>query len=57
VVIRRQLKRRYALTFFQKSPPCLIGVEELLHVVADPADNRVPAIARGSRLKWNERLG
>ena len=22
------------------------GVEELLHVVADPADNRVPAIAR-----------
>ena len=27
VVIRRQLKRRYVLTFFQKLPPCLIGIE------------------------------
>jgi transposase len=27
VVIRRQLKRRYVLAFFQKLPPCLIGVE------------------------------
>jgi transposase len=25
VVIRRQLKRRYVLTFFQKLPPCLVG--------------------------------
>jgi hypothetical protein len=25
VVIRRQLKRRYVLAFFQKLPPCLIG--------------------------------
>jgi hypothetical protein len=24
VVIRRQLKRRYVLAFFQKLPPCLI---------------------------------
>ena len=24
VVIRRQLKRRYVLAFFQKLPPCLV---------------------------------
>src|SRR5450759_2274883 len=27
VVIRRQLKRHYALAFFQKLPPCLVGIE------------------------------
>ena len=27
VLIRRQLKRRYVLPFFQKLPPCLIGIE------------------------------
>ena len=27
VIIRRQLKRRYVLTFFQKLPPCLVGIE------------------------------
>jgi transposase len=27
VVIRRQLKRRYVLEFFQKLPPCLVGIE------------------------------
>jgi transposase len=27
VVIRRQLKRRYVLAFFQKQPPCLVGIE------------------------------
>jgi transposase len=27
VVVRRQLKRRYVLAFFQKLPPCLIGIE------------------------------
>jgi hypothetical protein len=27
VVIRRQLKRRYVLTFFEKLPSCLIGIE------------------------------
>jgi transposase len=26
-VIRRQLKRRYVLAFFQKLPPCMIGIE------------------------------
>ena len=27
VIIRRQLRRRYVLPFFQKLPPCLIGIE------------------------------
>jgi transposase len=27
VVIRRQLKRRYVLGFFQKLPPCMVGIE------------------------------
>jgi hypothetical protein len=26
VIVRRQLKRRYVLPFFQKLPPCLIGI-------------------------------
>src|SRR5882757_1317382 len=26
-IIRRQLKRRYVLAFFQKLPPCLVGTE------------------------------
>src|SRR5258708_4811106 len=27
VVVRRQLKRRYVVAFFQKLPPCLVGIE------------------------------
>jgi len=27
VVIRRQLKRRHVLAFFEKRPPCLVGIE------------------------------
>jgi transposase len=27
VIVRRQLKRRYVLAFFQKLAPCLIGIE------------------------------
>jgi len=27
VVLRRQQKRRYVLAFFQKLPPCLVGIE------------------------------
>ena len=29
VVVRRQLKRRYVLTFFQKFPSCLVGIEAI----------------------------
>ena len=27
VILRRQIKRRYVLAFFQKLPPCLVGIE------------------------------
>ena len=27
VVVRRQLKRRYVLAFFQKLTPCVVGIE------------------------------
>jgi transposase len=27
VLIRRKLKRRYVLAFFQKLQPCLVGIE------------------------------
>jgi transposase len=27
VVVRRKLKRRYILAFFEKLPPCLVGIE------------------------------
>jgi transposase len=27
VVVRRQLRRRFMLAFFQKLPPCLVGIE------------------------------
>ena len=27
VIIRRQLKRRQVIAFFQKLPPCLVGIE------------------------------
>jgi transposase len=26
VLIRRQLKRRYVLAFFERLPPCLVGI-------------------------------
>jgi transposase len=27
VIVRRQIKRRYVLAFFQKLTPCLVGIE------------------------------
>jgi transposase len=27
VVVRRQLRRRHVLAFFQKLPPCMVGIE------------------------------
>jgi transposase len=27
VIVRRQLKRRQVIEFFQKLPPCLVGIE------------------------------
>jgi transposase len=46
VVIRRQLKRRSVLAFFQKLPPCLVG---------RPALRRT--IGRASCRRWVTRCG
>jgi transposase len=45
VVIRRQLKRRSVLAFFQKLPPCLVGI----------APRRT--IGRASCRRWATRCG
>ena len=40
VVVRRQLKRRYVLAFFEKLPPCLIGVEACASSLIGRASSR-----------------
>jgi len=44
VIVRRQLKRRYVLPFFQKLPPCLVGIEPALHLIIGCANCRRGAI-------------
>jgi transposase len=44
VLIRRQLKRRYVLAFFQKLRPCLVGIEACAsshHWGANPENQRL----------------
>jgi hypothetical protein len=48
VVIRRKLKRRYVLAFFQKLPPCLVGMEST-SMTAQPAPLRPSRCARQLR--------
>ena len=40
VVVRRQLKRRYVLAFFQKLPPCLVGIEPAPHRITGRGSSR-----------------
>ena len=40
VVIRRQLKRRTVLAFFQKLSPCLVGIEPLSRRIIGRASSR-----------------
>ena len=44
VVIRRQLKRRHVLAFFQKLPPCLVGIEACARLTIGRASCRHLAI-------------
>lgn len=44
VVIRRQLKRRSVLVFFQKLPPCLVGIEACARRTTGLANSRHLAI-------------
>ena len=47
VVIRRQLKRRHVLAFFQRLRPCLIGIEACAHHITGRASSRPSAIPYG----------
>ena len=38
VVLRRQIKRRYVLAFFQKLPPCLVGIEACASAIISRAN-------------------
>ena len=40
VVIRRQLKRRYVLAFFQKLPPCLVALRPAHRRITGRANSR-----------------
>ena len=44
VVIRRRLKRRYVLSFFQKLPPCLLASKPALHLIIGHANCRLLVI-------------
>ena len=44
VLIRRQLKRRYVLAFFQKLPPCLVGIEACATSIIGRANCRLLGI-------------
>ena len=55
VVIRRQLKRRYVLAFFQKLPPCLIRIEACAS--SHYWSRELQARGHGTRLTiWDARL-
>ena len=47
VVIRRRLKRRYVLTFFQKLPRALLGSRLALHPIIGRANCRRSVIRCG----------
>jgi transposase len=44
VIVRRQLKRRYVLPFFQKLPSCLIASKPALHPIIGRANCRLLVI-------------
>ena len=47
VILRRQLKRRYVIAFFQKLPPCLVGIEAALRRIIGRANSRRAATPFG----------
>jgi hypothetical protein len=44
VVIRRQLKRRYVLAFFQKLSPCLVGTHRLAGPMLSAQQTAMPVV-------------
>ena len=66
VVIRRQLKRRQVLAFFEKLPPCLVGIEACasshhwsreLQALGHTVRLMPPAYVKPSRQTAEERYG
>ena len=51
VILRRQLKRRYVIAFFQKLPPCLVGIEAVLRRIIGRANSKRAATPFG-RCRW-----
>jgi len=51
VIVRRQLKRRYVLAFFQKLPPCLIGMEPCVGAHPPLLHDEQPRASAGSSEK------
>jgi transposase len=47
VLIRRQLKRRYVLAFFEEVPPCLVGIEPVRRRTIGHANSRRSATPFG----------
>ena len=40
VIVRRQLKRRQVIEFFQKLPPCLVGIEACAYLIIGRASSK-----------------
>ncbi len=59
VVIRRQLKRRYVQAFFQKLPPCLVGIEACAssHHWSRELQARAHNVAQLVREPWGSSAG
>jgi transposase len=47
VVVRRQLKRRQVVAFFQKLPPCLVDIERAPRLIIGRASCRYLVIVCG----------
>ena len=41
VVVRRKVKRRYVVAFFQKLPQCLVGIEAFTRTIASARTMRL----------------
>jgi transposase len=55
VVVRRQLKRRHVLAYFQKLPPCLVGMEACAS--SHHWSRELQALGRSRRAQQPRRIG
>src|SRR5262249_16713329 len=52
VIVRRKPKRRYVLPFFQKLPPCLVGIEACASSLFDSASQTRYCGCIPQSLRW-----